>query len=186
MTEKMQQYYDLMKDVEENILTYIDENNQKSFFNYLNEQKIAENKQIFKSFLYILVHISNNYHRTKNFYDKIDQILIKYKISIQTFYKNSEIFHIFKSNKRILLFLKEEKILNFDEFIVRQIIHNHYINYKYPQYFQPEIEQFKNEIWFPEYNEVYKFNSWILDNQKEIPDDSGDFPHSASVCPESW
>ena len=52
MTEKIQQYFDLMKDIEENIFTYIEENNQESFFNYLNDQKIAENKHNFKSFLF--------------------------------------------------------------------------------------------------------------------------------------
>lgn len=43
MTE-IQQYFDLMKDVEENFITYIGENSQNNnFLNYLDKQKIIEN-----------------------------------------------------------------------------------------------------------------------------------------------
>ena len=55
------------------------------FKKYLDDQKIISNKQIFKSFLRLLVHISNNYHRTKDFYSKIEKILIKYNNSISNF-----------------------------------------------------------------------------------------------------
>ena len=145
MTEKIQQYFDLMKDVEENIFTYIEEGNQKSFFNYLNDQKIAENKQIFKSFLYTLVHISNNYHRTKDIYDKIDTILIKYKVSIQRFYKNSEIFNIFKKNKRILLFLIQQKLFSINQGIIDFFFQKKFRQESYIEYFFPEVETYLPE-----------------------------------------
>lgn len=52
MTIKVQQYFDLLKVIEENLFSYIEENNQdNSFFKYLGEQKININKQIIFIFI---------------------------------------------------------------------------------------------------------------------------------------
>ena len=78
MMDTIQQYFDLMKDIKENLLTFIEDNDQDTFsifINYLDEQKITENKKKFESFLYLLVHLSNNYHRTGDLFNKIDRIL---------------------------------------------------------------------------------------------------------------
>ncbi|KAK8849346.1 hypothetical protein M9Y10_018727 [Tritrichomonas musculus] len=147
MTEKIQQYFDSMKDIEENLLTYIEENDQDSnFFNDLDEKKITENKQKLKSFLYLLVHISNNYHRTKDLYDKIDQVLDQYKIPIQNFFKNSEIFHIFHSNKRILLILIQQKHLTINQAIIDFLNQKKFRQDSYIEYLFPEVESFIPEL----------------------------------------
>ena len=79
---------------------------------------------------------------------------------------------IFKSNKRILLFLIEEKILTVDEYFVKQIIKDKYLKRKYPQYFTPEIRSFMNEKWFPKYNSnsTANKNEWVEEIKNEIPE----------------
>ena len=55
-----------------------------------------------------------------------------------------------------------------DEYIVKKIIKNEkYLNAKYPQYFQPEIQPFLNEEWFPK----YETNKLVADLKKELPSD---------------
>ena len=79
----------------------------------------------------LIVKISNNYHRSPNFFDKIFQILNIFKTDIQQTFTNFEIFKLFKSNKRILLFLIEESILKFDQSIIDHINENKYWNMNY-------------------------------------------------------
>ena len=58
-----------------------------------------------------------------------------------------------------------------DEFIVKNIVNNRkYLKYKYPQFFQPEIQLFINEKWFPKYDEndqKLRDNKWIEELKKE-------------------
>ena len=64
-----------MKDIEENLLFYLEktdklEENFSIFNNYLQSHKLSENKQEVKSFLYLIVSISNNYIHSHHFYCK--------------------------------------------------------------------------------------------------------------------
>ena len=146
MNQNIQKYLDLIKDVQKNLLLYIDENNKENvFFNYLDEQKINENKQKFKSFLYLIVNISNNFHRTGNFYNKIDQILLYYRKTIQNYNQNPEIFHIFQSNKRILLFLIQQKLIIMNQSIFDFFNQPKFNKKLYIEYFFPEVESFLPE-----------------------------------------
>ncbi|KAK8838525.1 response to abiotic stimulus [Tritrichomonas musculus] len=145
MTGAIQLYFDQMKDIEENFLNFIEESNQDliTFIKYLDERKITESKQKFKSFLYLLVCISNHFHRTENIYIKIDQILNYYKDSIQAHFKNSEIFHIFQSNKRIILSLIQLNLFTFNQSIIDILVNqNKYKEESYIEYFLPEIQSF--------------------------------------------
>ena len=73
--------------------------------------------------------------------------------TFKRYFSYSEIFNIFKSNKRILLFLIEQQIIVIDQYIVIRITTTEkFIESKYPQYFQPEIQPFINEQWFPKNN----------------------------------
>ena len=61
-----------------------------------------------------------------------------------------------------------------DEYIVKKIIKNEkYLNAKYPQYFQPEIQPFLNKEWFTkcEINGKIEENEWVGDLKKELPSD---------------
>ena len=104
----------------------------------LKDIKIRDCQHEFRLFLHMFVSICNNYHRGPNFFSKINQILQILKDDIKK-YENTRIFSLFKSNKRLLLFLIEEKIMTVDEYFVKQIIQEKYLKKKYPQYFWPEI-----------------------------------------------
>lgn len=163
MTDKIQKYFDLMKGVEENLLVFIDESNQEyNIINYLDQYEITQNKQQFKSFLYLLLHISNNYHPSGNFYSKIFSILSNSKCLIQKHFQNAEIFHIFLSNKRLLLFLIKQNQEIFDFFNQTNFLQKSYI-----EYFFPEIESFLQESLKKEYkSKKYRINSIFVKNNK--------------------
>ena len=111
--------------------------------------------------------MSNNHYRVTDFFNKIEKILLLFKDDMKKYFSNSDLFHILKSNKRLLLFLFEENIMVIDEFIVKNIINTYNIFYNsyYPQFFQPEIEPFINEEWFPKYD----LNNWFEELTKELP-----------------
>lgn len=137
-----------MKDLQSKILDYVDkdedmEENFEVLCNFVNEQKICKNEQYFIILLQLLVDISNNHHRTNNFFQKIERILIEYKEEIIHFYNNITIFKIFKSNKRILLFLLNEDIMKIDDLIFYKMNKEKYKRLGYPQYFTPEIKKFR-------------------------------------------
>lgn len=168
-------YLKEMRNIQEKLLTYIedesnDEKNYCELNNNFDEIKIREDQHRLMSFLHLLTKISNNHHRGSNFFIKIDRILQNFQDDMKKYYSNSEIFNIFKSNKRILLFLIEQRILIIDEYFVKTITNGKYINAKYPQYFSPEIKPFLNEKWFPKSDPDYNQNKWIEEINKELPD----------------
>ena len=168
------EYLDKLKNIQQNILQYIDDvsDSEDKFQNIkdnLTKSKIKDDRYELKPFLRYLSKLSNNHHRTANFFSKIDRIIDYLKDDLRKFYSNSELFDIFKSNKRLLLFLIEAKIIIFDESIAQLIMQYKYLKAKYPQYFQPEIQPFINKAWFLEYTEEEEGNSCILEIEKEIP-----------------
>ena len=157
------EYLEEMQKIQQNLLDLLDyENDVEEKYQYLknifDDIKIYDDQYKIKSLMYLLLHICKNHHREEGFFNKIEQILKFFIEDLQKYFSNSELFHIFKSNKRILLFLIEEKIMIFDEFIAKRIIKGKYLDRKYPQYFQPEIQPFLKEKWFPK-----------LEIQNEIP-----------------
>ena len=172
-----QEYLDTMKDIQENILYFLEEgaNSEENFLileSKFNDTKISDNKYYLLSFMYLISKVGNNNHRFPNFFTKLDRILLFFKEDIKKYFSNSEIFNIFKSNKRILLFLIEQQIMVFDEYIVRKITKTEkYIEAKYPQYFQPEIQLFIKEKWFPKHennNKQKEENGWVEEIKKEL------------------
>ena len=79
--------------------------------------------------------------------------------------KRKKFDHIFKRNKRILLYLIESKILVFDDFVCKQIITDEFIMAKYHLYFLPELKKFINKEWFP-HNAP-----WIHEINNELQED---------------
>ena len=137
----------------------------------LKETKIQDCEHELRLFLHMLVEVSNNHYRGPNFFNKIEQILQFFKDDIKM-YSNKEIFNIFKSNKRILLYLIEEKILIIDEYLAKKMTNNNFLNKKYPQYFAPEIKPFINPKWFPkedEFDIYFNPNEFVEEIKKELP-----------------
>ena len=174
-----QAYLNAMKDIQENIVSFLEEeaNSEENFLiieNNLNDTKISDDKYYFLSLMYLISKICDNHHRLPNFFAKIERILQIFKKDIKKIFSNSEVFNIFKSNKRILLFLIEQKVIVIDEYIVKKITKTEkYIEAKYPQFFQPEIQAFINEKWFPKYDpkdqELNK-NGWVEEIKKKLPE----------------
>ena len=169
-------YLDMMKDIQEKILAFLEDecNCEENFQNLekiINDTKIRDNQNYFLSLLHLILQIGNNHYRNTNFFDKIERILQNYIIDIKKYFSNYQIFNIFKSNKRILLFLIEQQIIKFDESIAKKITTtDKYIKFCYPQYFQPEIQPFINKKWFPKYNPLFYENNWIEEIEKELPE----------------
>ena len=137
-----------MKDIEEKFQDFLEKQNNLDenlnlFNSYLKDNKISENKYEIKSFLYLIVAISNHYHRSQYFFSKIEFILKIFQKSIQFFFTNSEIFNIFSTNKRLLLILFNFKILKPDN-VIYSILKNNkkYVNKQYLEYFYIEFEPF--------------------------------------------
>lgn len=149
-------------DIEENV----EENYQIINYIFVNE-KIVGNVQEFKLLLTLITKISNNHHQYINFFPKIEKILLNLKTEILQNFLNSEIFDIFKSNKRILLFLIENQILLFDDNICKQLITKKFIEIKYPQFFSSELQPFIENEWFPRKNTN---NKWIDEINTELPE----------------
>ena len=174
-----QEYLGMMKDIQGYILDYLEnevnsEENLQILEDIFHNSKISDNKYDILSLLHLISKIGNNCHRFPNFFSKLEKILQFFLEDIKKYFSNSEIFNIFKSNKRILLFLIEQQIIVLDEYIAKKITKtDKYINAKYPQYFQPEIQPFINEKWFPKYDpEDYELwqNKWIEEIKKELPE----------------
>ena len=127
------------------------------------DSKISENKNKLKLLLHIFAEIANNYHRSPNFFSKIEQILQYFKFNITNYFPNWEIFNIYKSNKRILLFLIEEKILFVDDYIIKTLNKDKYISEQYHLYLAPEI--------IPYIKKNFSQYKLIMNLSKNIPSD---------------
>ena len=133
----LKDYIEEKKELYELVLQYIDDESDNKNVVFENLLKLIEklnfnaNHGEFRLLLHLIVQISNNHYRGTNFFAKIEAILSKLKIK-QTF-SNSEIFKIFKSNKRILLYLIQSKILEIDQIIADQIIDLDYSKFLYTE-----------------------------------------------------
>lgn len=123
---EFQEYFSKMKNIYNAFLKFIDDNEKtnENFNNLtmlLNDQKINDNQYELKTFLHILANVANNYHRVFCLLYKTIQILAIFKDSIKKYYSNFDIFNIFKKNKRILLYLIEEKVLIINKLIFTRL-----------------------------------------------------------------
>ena len=130
-----QVYIKEIRSIQNSLLNYINEESEsndlfQAMIKLINQLKILEDQADFKSFLYLISRISNEHHRFPSFFSKIEKILLNFKDEIQRFYSNSDIFNIFYSNKRILLFLIQSDIIKIDEYVLSQIQ-----DQKYSQFF---------------------------------------------------
>lgn len=80
LKEKREFHDALIEFIEKQSHTEVDIQNIKRL---INEQKIQENKQKLKECLVLILKISNHYHRTADFYEYIEKILLILKEFIQ-------------------------------------------------------------------------------------------------------
>ena len=152
MWEDLYPTIDKMSEVQSSILDFIDDNdevNQQD--NYANLVAIFEkekNKHELKLILYMLSRISNEHHRCPDFFNKIFTILDIIKDDIKKQFTSTDIFNIFKKNKRILLYFGENEMIILNQKIINIICYGKFRRRNYHLYFLPEIKQISNEISF--------------------------------------
>ncbi|KAK8847756.1 hypothetical protein M9Y10_018785 [Tritrichomonas musculus] len=139
----VQEYLENFGEIQSAFLNYIDENNDSENFqnlkNIFDDLTNRHNPHELKSLLNLISNISNHHRRASHFFDKIEQILLILKDEIKKDFSNSEIFNIFKGNKRILLFLIKEQIIAITKSIEFDIQNTKFKNAFYQEYFSTEI-----------------------------------------------
>lgn len=138
-----QHYIQEKQEMQQILLSYIDreENTEEYYQNlctFIEEKQFTKDKSELKIFLNLLTRIANYHFRSSDFFCKIEKIIFDLKEDIMKLMTNSEIFNLFQSNKRILLFLIENKIIIIDYYIYLKI----YEKDNYLAYFYPEISDY--------------------------------------------
>ena len=146
----MEHYICEIKDIYKNILQYLEsEDEPQIYFENLmiifDKQKIVSDIYKFREILHLISKISNNFNRSRGLIPKIERILHTLQNDIINNFTNYEIFQIFKQNKRILLFLFQEKMINPDYSIFKNISNEKNKLKNYPSYFYPEFQSFYKE-----------------------------------------
>ena len=144
-------YVARMINIQHNLSEYIENTNysyaeNQDIINLFNDQTIYQDHYKLKSVLYLLSRIAKNHHRSTDFFAKFENIFHSLGDEIKKNFTNSEIFNIFKTNKRLLLLLIKEKILTIDQTIANQLVKGKYKRKKYHYYFYSEIKFFIDEV----------------------------------------
>ena len=139
----------------------------QDFQSLIDDKKIRDSHYDLKTFLHLLLKIANNHYRSPTFFNKIEKILLLFQEDIKKFFSNFDVFNIFKKNKRVLLFLFEEKILTPDGAISYIITTKKYKQRFYPQYFYPEFKSIFNENFQKEIGqEVSNIDSSLFEQKR--------------------
>ena len=88
----------------------------------IQDQKIQEDKHLLELLLRYILNICNHHHRNTNFISKIERMIRFLSKEIKQFFTDIEIFHFFKTNKRLLLYLHEEQIMIMNNNIIDELI----------------------------------------------------------------
>ena len=94
------EYLGAMKDIQENILNFLEEkdNSEENFIileSKFEDIKIKDHLYELLSLLHLISKIGNNRHRFPNFFSKIERIFLIFKEDIKKYFPNSVIFNIF-------------------------------------------------------------------------------------------
>ena len=146
--KELSAYIKQMRTYQELFLEYFDKDDEKHFINlknYFDENKISENKQDFITTLCFISKFSKNHHRSSNFYNKIQKILLYFRPIFSKYCTNIDIFNIFKKTKLLLLILFNEQILIPSPEIYAISVTDSYKNMNYMQYFQKEFRALNSE-----------------------------------------
>lgn len=141
----IQKYIENKKELYEFLIRYLEEsedslNNFEELMLNIKNHNYLKDKIEFGFILQLILSISNNYHRTQNFFDKIHKILKYLEEDIKCTFSSYEIFNIFKDNLIITHFLFKNKIIvinsNIIQFLTEASHQRHLL------FFLPEIKSF--------------------------------------------
>lgn len=122
-------YAEKMKKIQENLINFFekeqhDDLTYQHLLMFIDNQEICKSKNSFKTFLHLISKTAYCHHQASHFIFKIEKILKSYEKLIKFYFTNYDIFNIFKNNKRILLYLFEEKIIIPDKSISNIILNS--------------------------------------------------------------
>ena len=158
--EIQQKLIDLLKNDDEYSTSMTD------FIKFLDDQQIREDENEFRAFLHLFLSISNNFHRFRGFFKKIEEILLIFKDELKKYFTNFEMFTFFNSNKKIILFLFNSGLIEFDDIILHNILKEEKMSFKY--YLYPEIKNYIDESKQKEIEtKLISEDSEFFDNFKE-------------------
>lgn len=141
-----QEYLDRTKKIYKTFINYIDSIDQSDdLFDKLITLSDNKNKAEIRDILHIIDNTSKNRYIPLKHFEKIYRILLYFKAYIKYQFSNNDIFNIFKSIKKILLFLIKNDILVIDYSISKIINNINYSSYLYPDFFYPELSGNKVE-----------------------------------------
>ena len=100
-------YHEKQSNFQNEILKYLDEEkcneDDINIQKYFDENLIPVNGFDVKKIFCLLRSIINNHHRSNNFFNKLEKIIIYFKEDFKQAFTNSELFDFFLQNKIILL-----------------------------------------------------------------------------------
>ena len=145
-----QEYLREKQSLQKNIIEFTEnecltEEKYENLIQIIDNQQIKETPEKLEEFLFLLSNISNNHNRTNFFIKKIKKLIKSCKIEIKQTFSNSKLFNIFKTNKKILIYLIEEEIITIDESIANEIQSPQFDRFEYFHFFYPEIKSFIDE-----------------------------------------
>ncbi|KAK8836716.1 hypothetical protein M9Y10_037232 [Tritrichomonas musculus] len=125
------EHLEVLQTIQASILTYIDnEDDIEEYYGNIirkfDELNICDNFNLMKLILRLISCISIYHHRFKDFFLKIEKILLYFKSAMKKNFTNAEIFYIFKYSNRILLFLIREKMLFIEKSIMKYFYYQEY------------------------------------------------------------
>ena len=152
--QTMESYIEDKKNLYTTILEFLEESDEYNDDESLNEsiqelikvQQIEGDAEEMRQFLEIVKNIGEHHHRDQHFNERMNQLLLHYKDQIKQTLSNSEIFHIFENNKKIVHFLIKKGIITISDEICQEIenkIENN--GNRYWHFFIPELENFVGE-----------------------------------------
>ena len=157
-----------MRSIQDLILEYLDneEENNQNFSDLValltHQENITDVKDL-KPILFLISKITKNHHRSSFFFEKIKKIINFLKNPIKQLFSNSDIFNIFKKNRRILLLLIELEIIKVDSAFSKKL-------QNYGDYFYPEIKDYIKEEETKELPEQFEEKRRIGENDSYLCD----------------
>ena len=121
--QSLNAYINEMNNARDLMIDYIDGNAALPKFDMLDSVNYPRKLKLIEV-LHLIENIANNHFRCPNFYEKIERLLHNFETELKTNFSPNEIFNIFRSNKRVLLFLIQEKILKVNNYIFTEITKN--------------------------------------------------------------
>lgn len=122
---QMQAYIQQQKDIYQQVSEYLQEEDEtdatkefNSIITLIQKPINQYGKSEFISFLNLISHVVKNHCHSPHFHKRIETFLIHFQSDIKQNLSNMEIFRLFLNNKRILLSLIQNKIVELDQNII--------------------------------------------------------------------